>query len=305
MAVRLGVNPIAWSNDDLRELGGATPLETCLAEACLAGFAGIELGHKFPREPGALAEVLGRYRLALVSGWYSSALLQRSPRAEIAAIADHAALLSALGCKVLILAETSNAIHGRQDVPLSGSPALTPAEMTALARAVTEVAKHLAERGLRLAYHHHLGTVIETRAEIDAFMDAAGPEVDLLLDTGHAFAAGIDPAELAEAYAVRVGHVHCKDVRPDVLAQVRAADMSFLDGVVAGMFTVPGDGLVDFAPVLVQLGQVGYDGWLVVEAEQDPARANPLDYARQGYEFLTAVAARAGLLPEPEETKSW
>jgi myo-inosose-2 dehydratase len=305
MTVRLGVNPIAWSNDDLRELGGATPLETCLTEARLAGFAGIELGHKFPREAGALAEVLGRYRLALISGWYSSALLERSPAAEIAAIEAHAGLLSALGCKTLILAETSNAIHGRQDAPLSRSPTLNPAEMSALARAVTEVAKHLAERGLRLAYHHHLGTVVETRAEIDAFMDAAGPEVDLLLDTGHAYAAGADPADLARTYAVRIGHVHCKDVRPEVLAQVRATNMSFLDGVVAGMFTVPGDGFVDFTPVLVQLGQAGYDGWLVVEAEQDPARANPLDYARQGYEFLTAVARRAGLLQEPEEPKPW
>jgi myo-inosose-2 dehydratase len=303
MAIRLGTNPIAWSNDDLRELGGATPLETCLAEARLAGFEGIELGHKFPREPGALAAVLGRYGLALVSGWYSSALLERSPTEEIAAIDAHAALLSALGCDVLILAETSNATHGRQDAPLSASPVLTALEMSALARGVTQVAKHLAERGLRLAYHHHLGTVVETRAEIDAFMDAAGPEVDLLLDTGHAFAAGIDPTELAEAYAGRVGHLHCKDVRPEVLAQVRAADMSFLDGVVAGLFTVPGDGGVDFAPVLVQLRQAGYDGWLVVEAEQDPARADPLDYAARGYAFLTAVAARAGLLPEPEETK--
>ena len=303
MAVRLGTNPIAWSNDDLHELGGATPLETCLAEARLAGFAGIELGHKFPREPAALASVLGRYGLALVSGWYSSALLERSPAEETEAIADHAALLSALGCEVLILAETSNATHGRRDLPLSASPTLTPAEMNALARAVTEVAKPLAEAGLRVAYHHHLGTVVETRAEIDAFMDATGPEVDLLLDTGHAFAAGIDPTELAEAYAGRVRHLHCKDVRPEVLAQVRAAGLSFLDGVVAGLFTVPGDGQVDFAPVLVQLRQAGYGGWLVVEAEQDPARANPLDYAARGYQFLTAVAARAGLLPEPEETK--
>jgi myo-inosose-2 dehydratase len=250
MAVRLGVNPIAWSNDDLRELGGATPLETCLAEARQAGFVGIELGHKFPREPSALARVLGRHDLTLVSGWYSSALLDRPPRAEIAAIADHAALLSALGCEVLILAETSNAIHGRREVPLSRSPGLAPAEMTAFAHAVTEVAKHLLEGGLRLAYHHHLGTVVETRAEIGAFMERAGPEVGLLLDTGHACAAGIDPVELAEAYGDRVVHLHGKDVRAEVLARVRAEDMSFLDGVVAGLFTVPGDGCVDFAGLL-------------------------------------------------------
>jgi myo-inosose-2 dehydratase len=295
MAIRLGTNPIAWSNDDLHELGGATPLETCLAEARQAGFTGIELGHKFPREPTALAEVLKPHGLALVSGWYSSALLQRSPREEIAAIAGHAALLSALGCDVLILAETSNAIHGRRDAPLSASPTLTPAEMTALARAVTEVGKHLSDLGLRLAYHHHLGTVVETRAEVDAFMDAAGDEAGLLLDSGHAFAAGIEPAELAETYAGRVVHMHGKDVRAEVLARVRAEGMSFLDGVVAGMFTVPGDGCIDFGSVLSRLQGVGYDGWLVVEAEQDPEQANPLEYARRGHDYLLGAARRAGM----------
>jgi myo-inosose-2 dehydratase len=295
MAIRLGTNPIAWSNDDLHELGGATPLETCLAEARQAGFTGIELGHKFPREPTALAEVLKPHGLALVSGWYSSALLQRSPREEIAAIAGHAALLSALGCDVLILAETSNAIHGRRDAPLSASPTLTPAEMTALARAVTEVGKHLSDLGLRLAYHHHLGTVVETRAEVDAFMDAAGDEAGLLLDSGHAFAAGIEPAELAETYAGRVVHMHGKDVRAEVLARVRAEGMSFLDGVVAGMFTVPGDGCIDFGSVLSRLQGAGYDGWLVVEAEQDPEQANPLEYARRGYDHLLGAARHAGM----------
>ncbi len=295
MAIRLGTNPIAWSNDDLHELGGATPLETCLAEARQAGFTGIELGHKFPREPAALAEVLKPHGLALVSGWYSSALLQRSPREEIAAIAGHAALLSALGCDVLILAETSNAIHGRRDAPLSASPTLTPAEMTALARAVTEVGKHLSGLGLRLAYHHHLGTVVETRAEVDAFMDAAGDEAGLLLDSGHAFAAGIEPAELAETYAGRVVHMHGKDVRAEVLARVRADGMSFLDGVVAGMFTVPGDGCIDFGSVLSRLQGAGYDGWLVVEAEQDPEQANPLEYARQGHDYLLGAARHAGM----------
>ena len=305
MAVRLGVNPIAWSNDDFREFGGATPLETCLAEARRAGFSGIELGHKFPRAPDALAAVLGRHGLALVSGWYSSALLERSPRAEIAAIADHAALLSAFGCEVLILAETSNAIHGRRDAPLSRSPVLTRSEMTAFARAVTEVAKQLSEGGLRLAYHHHLGTVVETRAEIDAFMEAAGAEVGLVLDTGHACAAGIAPVELAECYADRVIHLHGKDVRAEVLARVRAEDASFLDGVVAGLFTVPGDGCVDFAGVLSRLSGTGYGGWLVVEAEQDPARANPLDYARRGHDFLAEAAARAGMTIAAEDDEPW
>ncbi len=192
-----------------------------------------------------------------------------------------------------------------RDAPLSASPTLTPAEMTALARAVTEVGKHLSDLGLRLAYHHHLGTVVETRAEVDAFMDAAGDEAGLLLDSGHAFAAGIEPAELAETYAGRVVHMHGKDVRAEVLARVRAEGMSFLDGVVAGMFTVPGDGCIDFGSVLSRLQGAGYDGWLVVEAEQDPARANPFDYARRGHDFLAEAAARAGMTIAEEDNQTW
>lgn len=294
MTIRLGTNPIAWSNDDMRTLGGSTALATCLSEARLAGYSGIELGHKFPREAGPLGELLGEHQLALVSGWYSSALLERSPTDEIAAIDDHAGLLSALGCEVLVLAETSQAVHGRREVPLSASPSLSSDEIRSLARDITEVAKHLTERGLRLAYHHHLGTVIETGDEIDAFMDAAGPEVALLLDTGHAYAAGVDPVALASTYADRIAHVHCKDVRLEILEMVQASEVSFLDGVVAGMFTVPGDGCIDFNAALGPVARTGYAGWLVVEAEQDPEKANPLTYARAGYDYLSAVAETVG-----------
>lgn len=301
MAVRIGTNPIAWSNDDLRSLGGATPLATCLAEARRAGFAGIELGHKFPRAPGALAELLGGHGLALVSGWHSSRLLERPAAAEIAGIDDHAALLAALGCRVLILAETSNAIHGRRDLPLSRTPALDPAGMRAFARAVTDVARHLADRGLRLAYHHHLGTVVESETEIDAFMTAAGEEVGLLLDSGHALAAGADPVGLARTYGARVVHLHCKDLRPAVLERVRRDDLSFLDGVVAGLFTVPGDGSIDFAALLTVLAGAGYAGWMVVEAEQDPAQADPFTYACLGYRTLARAARVAGMIGEGGE----
>ncbi|MBT5264551.1 MAG: myo-inosose-2 dehydratase [Rhodospirillaceae bacterium] len=294
MTIRLGTNPIAWSNDDMRTLGGTTPLATCLSEARLAGYSGIELGHKFPREAGPLGELLGEHQLVLISGWYSSALLERSPAEEIAAIDGHAGLLNALGCEVLILAETSRAVHGRREVPLSASPSLSSDEIRGLALGVSEVAKHVAGRGLRLAYHHHLGTVIETGDEIDAFMDAAGPEVALLLDTGHAYAAGVDPVALASTYAERIVHVHCKDVRLEILEMVQASEMSFLDGVVAGMFTVPGDGCIDFNAALGPVARAGYAGWLVVEAEQDPEKANPLTYARAGYDHLSAVAETVG-----------
>lgn len=292
--VRLGTNPIAWSNDDLRELGGATSLETCLTEARAAGFAGIELGHKFPREAASLAPILAAHDLALVSGWYSSALLVRDARAEIAAIAPHLALLKALGCKVLIIAETSNAIHGERDMPLARRPVLEPSAWPRFARRLTEVGEHVAEAGLDLVYHHHMGTLVQSEEDIARLMAHSGPALKLLLDTGHAFFAGFDPAHLARDYAGRVGHVHCKDVRAAVAEKSRAEGWSFLDSVINGVYTVPGDGSVDFTAVLA--GLPAYRGWLVVEAEQDPAKAPALEYARIGHRNLTAYARAAGML---------
>lgn len=294
MSVRLGTNPIAWSNDDLRALGGATPLETCLTEAREAGFTGIELGHKFPREAGPLKAILDQHDIALVSGWYSSELLVRDAAAELQAIRPHLDLLKAMGCSVLIFAETSNAIHGDQSKPLSARPKLAPGDWAEFGKRVTQVADAVAAEGLTLVYHHHMGTVVESEADIDAFMAATGPSVGLLLDAGHATFAGADPVALAKRYRARIHHVHCKDVRRAVMEDVKARDTSFLDAVVEGVFTVPGDGCVDFAAVLKELP--GYAGWLVVEAEQDPEKANPLTYAKLGHANLKRFAEGAGLL---------
>lgn len=296
MPVQLGTNPIAWSNDDLRTLGGNTPLEVCLTEARAAGFTGIELGHKFPRDPAMLKPILDTRDLRLVSGWYSTELLRRDVAMEIEAIHGHMTLLKALGCPVIILAETSNAIHGDQGMPLSRSPRLSAQEMSTLGARMTALADYLTSQGLRVAYHHHMGTAVETRDEIDAFMTATGPSVGLLLDTGHALFGGANPLDLARAYMPRVTHIHCKDIRADVMARARAEDMSFLDAVVAGVFTVPGDGCVDYPPVLREAASVGYDGWLVVEAEQDPDKANPAAYATLGFDNLSKLAKDAGLL---------
>jgi inosose dehydratase len=293
LAVRIGANPIGWSNDDLRSLGGATPLETCLAEAKEAGFAGMELGHKFPREAGALREVLERFGLDLVSGWYSAELLRRSPEAEMKALRPHLDLLKVMGCNVLILAETSNAIHGERGTPLDQRPVLTPEEWRELGRRLTAVADAVAREQLRLAYHHHMGTVVQSEADIDALMAATGPSVHLLLDTGHATFAGADPAALARRHRGRIAHFHAKDVRAEAMARARAERLSFLDAVIAGVFTVPGDGCVDFPAVLSELA--GYSGWAVVEAEQDPERAHPLTYAKLGYAHLRRCLAEAGL----------
>jgi myo-inosose-2 dehydratase len=291
--VRIGANPIGWSNDDMRELGGATPLETCLAEAKEAGFEGMELGHKFPREPKALASVLGKFGLRLVSGWYSAELLRRSAAEEMLHLRPHLDLLKALGCNVLVFAECWNAIHGDRSKPISQRPKLKSGDWRAFGQRVTEVAEAVAKEGVALAFHHHMGTVVESAEDIGAFMDSTGPAVKLLLDTGHATFAGADPVALAKKYRTRIAHVHCKDVRKDVLATARAKDWSFLDAVVEGCFIVPGDGMVDYPAVLGALP--GYSGWLVVEAEQDPEKANPLKYATMGYQNLKRYARDAKL----------
>jgi inosose dehydratase len=294
MTVRLGTNPIGWSNDDLRELGRETPLETCLAEARSAGFAGIELGHKFPREAALLRPVLDRHGLALVSGWYSADLLTRETGAEFAAMQPHLALLRAMGCSVLILADTGRAIHGDRSAALSQRLVLTDAAWAVFADRLTALADRVAREGLAIAYHHHMGTVVQSEAEIDRLMAMTGAGLGLLLDTGHAAFAGADPVGLARRHRARIAHVHCKDVRQAVMAQAIRDDWSFLDSVVAGVFTVPGDGAVDFPAVLAEFST--YDGWLVVEAEQDPVKADPLTYARLGHANLAGFAKRAGLL---------
>ena len=291
--VRLGTNPIAWSNDDMPELGGATPLETCLAEARRAGYEGIELGHKFPREAGALRAILDRHGLALVSGWWSARLLERSVEAELRAIAAHADLLQAMGCKVVIVAETTRGIAGARGTPLSRRPRLGDAAWADFCTKLTALADVLQRRDLRLAYHHHMGTVVETDVEVDRLMEGTDDAVGLLLDTGHLAFAGADPSAVARRHRRRIVHVHCKDVRASVLARAKTEDWSFLDSVLAGVFTVPGDGATDFASVLTELR--GYSGWLVVEAEQDPEKAHPLTYATMGARNLRRAAAEAGL----------
>lgn len=293
MTIRIGANPIGWSNDDMRELGGDTPLETCLAEAKEVGFEGMELGHKFPREPAALRAALAPYSLACISGWYSAQLLRRDADAELDALRPHLDLLKAMGSPVLVFAETSGAIHGDRTKPLSRRPVLDDAQWAEFGRRMTDVAEATLREGVRLVYHHHMGTVVQSEADIHALMAATGPAVSLLLDTGHATWGGADPAALAARYRDRIHHVHTKDVRPDVMACTRSEDWSFLRAVVEGVYTVPGDGMVDYPAVFQALP--GYAGWVVIEAEQDPARANPLAYARLGYANLRRYLADAGL----------
>ena len=295
--IRYAVNPIAWSNDDDPSLGDHIPLERCLREAAEIGFTGIEKGRKMPTEARALRAALEPHGLDFVSGWHSLELLARGVDAEKRAIDAHLRLLCEMGCEVCILCETSDAVYSDPDTPLSGRPVLPESEWPAFAAALTEIARHVADRGPVPVYHHHLGTVVQSEAEIDRLLGLAGDELKLLLDTGHAAASGAEPGALAARHAGRVRHLHFKNVRNAVLHEATERDWSFLDAVRAGVFTVPGDaeGGIDFMPVLEAAAAVAYRGWLVIEAEQDPKRRDPRTYQSMGLAALKAMAHDAGL----------
>lgn len=296
--IRFGTNPIAWSNDDDRSLGADIPLERCLADAARIGFDGIEKGHKFPQEATALRAALAPHGLAYVSGWHSLNLLTRSLDEEIAAIDPVLDLLRAMGSRVIVVCETSNAVHGDDRVPLAERPVLAEAEWAGFAAGVEALAAHCAHAGIDLVYHHHMGTIVQNEAEIDRLMRETGPATKLLLDTGHAFFAGADPTALARKHMARVRHIHAKNVRPAIMRAVEGERLSFLEGVRRGVFTVPGDpeGGVDFAPVLAIAAEHAYSGWLVIEAEQDPAVRDPVHYQSMGLEALRRMAREAGLV---------
>lgn len=293
MAIRIGANPIGWSNDDMQEIGGWIPLEQCLSEAKEAGFEGMELGNKFPREASKLKPILDKYGLALVGGWHSIFLLEKSADEEFKNAAAHRKLLKDMGTDVFIVAECTKTVHGDRTKKLSERPIMTDEEFRRFAVRLTRLAELLNEEGFKLVYHHHMGTVIQTGEEIDRLMAIAGEPVKLLLDTGHATWGGADPVALARRYKNRIGHVHCKDVRPAIRAEADKKDWSFLDSVIAGVYTVPGDGMVDYVAVFKEL--IGYSGWIINEAEQDPKKAEPAKYAKMGYANIRRFMKESGL----------
>lgn len=294
-----GTNPIAWSNDDDQRLGAAIPLGTCLDDAARIGFDGIETGHKFPDTPADLRAVLEPRRLRLITGWHSTHLLVRSVEDEKAAMQPFLDLLQAMGSPVMVVCETSNAIHGNDAVAVNDRPRLSEGQWAGFGAGIEALAQYAAAQGVTLVYHHHMGTVVEAEWEIDRLMAETGPATHLLLDTGHCWFGGGDPARLARRHMRRVRHIHAKNVRPEVLDQVRREGLSFLEGVRRGVFTVPGDpeGAFDFVPVLEVAALHGYDGWLVIEAEQDPEVRDPAEYQSIGLRALKAYARRAGLDP--------
>ena len=290
--VRIGVNPLSWTNDDLPWLGGETPLEVALSEGTAIGYEGFELGNKFPRDSAALRAVLARHDLALVSGWYSGELARRSVEEEIAAVAPHLKLLADNGATVMVYGEVADSIQGAP-VPLYKRPRFSREEQwEAYAERLTAFARHTLARGVRLAYHHHMGSYVEAPADVDRLMAQVGEEVGLLFDSGHMTFAGGDAVAMLAKHIGRVCHVHCKDVRPHVLKLARNRNWSFLEAVINGAFTVPGDGAVDFAALIRLLHEHGYRGWLVVEAEQDPAVAPSYVCADRGYRHLRMLVDR-------------
>lgn len=296
--IQFGTNPIAWANDDDQTLGADIATDRILEEAGrLIGFDGIENGHRWPTDAEKLRVKLGAYGLKFISGWHSLNLLVNSVEEEKAAIQPHLDKLKHNGCAVCIACETSNAIHGDLDKNLSQRPVLSAQAMTDFGAKVEEISAYCAEQGIALVYHHHMGTVVESSDEIDAFMDATGPHTQLLFDAGHCYFGGGDPAAVLRKHIARIKHFHAKNVRPAVRAQVESQKMSFMQGVVAGVFTVPGDqeGGVDFGPLLQILAEHNYSGWIVIEAEQDPEQRNPLLYQTLGLHTLKRIAAEKGL----------
>lgn len=299
--IMFGTNPIAWANDDDQSLGADIPTDRILHEAGRQiGFDGIENGHRWPQDdPEALRAMLAEYGLRFVSGWHSLNLLSNSIEHEKAVIQPHLDKLKHNGCKVCIACETSNSIQGLQK-PLSERPILDAAGIKDFATRVEAIAAYCAEQGIDLVYHHHMGTVVQSPEDIDAFMAAtaeAGGKTKLLFDAGHCHFGGGDPETVLRKHVGRVRHFHAKNVRPAVRQQVETEGLSFMDGVRGSVFTVPGDqeGGVDFRPLLQILADNHYDGWIVIEAEQDPDVRNPLMYQTLGLATLKRLARETGL----------
>ena len=295
MSVKLGVAPIAWSNDDMPELGGDTSLEQCLDEASKAGYIGIESGGKFPKKSSELLPKLDQFNLKLCSGWYGANLRKNTVEDEKKSIQEQLKLFKDCNSPCIVFAEVSGSVQGDPNRKLSSRPQMEKDEWDKFCEKISEMGKYLADQGMPLAYHHHMGTVIETQKDTERLLDNTHESVKLTLDTGHMLFAKGDSKSILENYSERLLHVHCKDIRKDVLEKSLKEDLSFRGAFLEGAFTVPGDGCIDYKPLFDVLKNKNYSGWLVVEAEQDPAKANPFEYAKIGYKYLTETLEKSGI----------
>ena len=294
MSIKLGIAPIAWSNDDMPELGGKTSLEQCLKEASMAGFTGIESGGKFPMDSEVLIPKLNKENLKLCSGWYGAQLLKRSPKEEFELMQKQLKLFKDCKAPCMVFAEVTDSVQGDPVKPLSKRPKLSNEDWRKFAQSINEISKMMLDESMPLAYHHHMGTVIETEEDVIRLMEKTKDSVKLLVDTGHMLFAQGSSIKLVESFYERIIHVHCKDIRKDILDKSLKNDSTFRQAFLDGAFTVPGDGCIDYVPFLNALKEKNYSGWLVVEAEQDPAKANPFKYAKIGYEYLSRTAKKCG-----------
>ena len=294
MSIKIGVSPIAWSNDDFPELGGDTTLEQCLKETNEIGFSGIEAGGKFPKSSTELIPKLEKENLKLCSGWYGANLLKNTVKDEILIMKAQLDLFKECNAPCMVVAEVSGSIQGEAKIPLSKRPILSTDEWKSFYNKINEISKYMEDSGVPLAYHHHMGTVVQSQEDTERLIDNTLDTVKLLIDTGHMMFAGGDFIKIAKDYSSRLHHVHCKDIRKDVLDMSLKNDLSFIDAFFAGAFTVPGDGCINYENFLKVLKNLKYEGWLVVEAEQDPKKANPFEYGKIGFNHLKKIALDCG-----------
>ena len=291
--IKLRIAPIAWTNDDMPDLGAENTFRQCVSEMVLAGFSGCEVGNKYPKDVKELKKQLDMRGLSIANQWFSSFILTQPMEKVERDFAAQCEFLHAMGAKIIGASEQSYSIQGT-DIPVfEGKYVMNAQEWEKLAAGLNKLGKIAQSYGISLTYHHHMGTVVQTAEETDRLMEMTDPNLfSLLYDTGHLAYCGEDVTEVLRKHVGRVKHVHLKDIRPDVVNKVRAERLSFLQGVRAGTFTVPGDGAIDFAPVFDILDRAGYKGWMIVEAEQDPAAADPLEYALKARKY---IAEKAGI----------
>ncbi len=296
MKAKLGMSPIAWWNDDLVELSEDVSLEECLRQSRSAGFTGMEFGRRFPKDPAVMLPILKAADVTLCGGWFSGTLVDEDLASNKARMQPMIDLFKAVNAPCIVYGEVARSIQGVRSRPLNTKPVLTADEMKAYGKRVSEIADWATAQGMPLSYHHHMGAVVETEAELDVFM--AHSTIPLLLDAGHLQFAGGDPMRALDKHHSRITHVHTKDVRMDVINGLDRSKQSFLDAVALGAFTVPGDGSIDFELFVKKLAGFGYEGWFVVEAEQDPKKNSPLKMAQVGHKELMRVMMAAGYTVE-------
>ncbi len=294
MKIKLGIAPIAWSNDDMPELGGDTPIETCLYEARQAGFSGIELGGKFPRNVGIILYLLNKYELLLPGGWYGSLMKLRSIQDEWEKMQDQINLLQKTNSDVFVFADVSGSIQSDPAKPLSQRPRLKDKDWKEYGKKISEISNRLSDIGLPMSFHEHMGTIIQSEEDVNRFIENTNDKTGLLFDTGHIMFAEGNYLNICKNYIDRINHVHFKDIRKNILEQSLKEDKSFRDSFLKGVFTVPGDGNIDYDPIIKILKENNYEKWIIVEAEQDPSIANPFEFAKIGFNYLEKITKKNG-----------